>query len=1028
MAGTAGRVVVVDPVDGKPREVDAAEAQQGFVGGKYQLPTDQEVHVTAPDGTTMIAPADKVQGALDAGWRFATKDEVLKKQAEGQKTQAFLEGAASQLTLGTSDLALREAGVEGLKERRDTAMGTAGEVLGFGAGLFGPGLLDKAAGGAAKGIAAHAVEGALAPMTGLMKAGDAVEVAARKALEGTIENQAAARALAAAAGRGVEGAAFGAGNALSEEALGDPDANAQSYLAAAGAGALLGFVAGGVAGGGLRAFGDAAEHRAYVAGRKAQAASVGAKSYRTPEEFQAALEAANGETYGDEASKGIKGWLYKAVKKASAAITGADEADIDAVNSAFGQAVLREGKPALENAGRQMVDVMDHIADVQKKSSELGYGAVRQELMGELMPKGATGAVVGDAGRAIENLRGQLDAIARDGAYMGLGEAGGASAVKPFRDAIDAAEDRLFKKAGVSREYTERRMVPVQPAEQRAVEGELEYPPPPDVTPESRQLPAGEVPSAPNSISPEAPSRPAAPPRGPEMPGETSYVEEIEQKRRSLKDLADSSFAIPDKFVHEVYNELDHIKQLLQKPGKYGVELSDAASRDLRARFRDAYSAVANHLEDSSVYGKAADLQREINAAFTARSRAFEELQNHFKFVDGKFDPSSISSYLDKFGRLRGDRAVEALDSWQAANRKFADVLDKNFVGQSLGADAKVFDRKFGALRKDLEGKISVLAAARRMRARSQEQFGFGGNGGALAGAVLGGFSPLGVVGGILGEAILNPGRAAQIRANLGAAVRRVSDHINARTERLVTGAKIAVPELPASARMVSRTTLAMLQGSPEDRRKAYEKRVDEISQLSDPRVFGDHVAQQTLGLDEHVPKHAQAVTNIAAGALAVLQASLPSVQAGTTGDGGPFDALYAKPRPHDRDIMKFAQVDHALQSPIEALMDAAERGYIPEHVMNAVGQVYPYLVQGIRFGITNAAGKRAAAPSHRVSVTLNQLMGARVPSNRLQAFQRVHVSASSPSPAPAGTPSVKSPRSAGLLTATDKLDNYPKP
>jgi hypothetical protein len=1072
-----GKVWVVDPTDGKPKQVSAEEAQTGFTGGKLQLPVDSEVHMSADDGTTMIFPASKASLALSHGWRFSTAQDVLRDKAQNQQGQAFLEGGLSELTLGGSDAIAQQLGVEGLRERRDTTGGSIGHAVGLGAGLFGPGLIEAAAKAGAKGVALHAAETALAPIRGMQAAGDAVEAAAGKALASSIENETVRRAVASGLGRGVEGAAFGAGGSLSEEALGNPDANAQQLLAGVGSGALLGFGVGGALGAGIRGLGDAKAARTYRAGREAQAGSVGARRY-TPEEFQAALETANGEPFSEEAAKGIKGKVYDWYRQA-ASVAGGNPADIDLVNSKLGQQIQRQGKIELENSGRAMADVMDRMADVQAQSGKLGYGGAKQELLGKLMPRGSEGEVVASAGRALEGVRGVLDDIERDAAHMGLGEGGGKAVVGRFRDAINESEARLMKKAGIAPAYTEQaeRRVPNPaynhivapdgmsvPAETRirqafADMAEGRATPDislselrarfPDLTPEEfqnaiRQLRADD----PNFSLRAFKGRQA----GIMQPEAESAIREGEQdfhilsskeapslkvtetfeRQRGLKDLGGGAYTFKPEFQHEVYNELNHLKQLFDRPAEFGGLIDDNVKRNLQLKFRDAWQGLRNHLEDETVWGQAGGLQRELNQAYASRSAAWEELQNKFKFYESgnkqlKVDRAGVASYVGQMDRMRGDRAFEALDEWQAANGKYADVLDKYFTGQSLGAEARALNKMFSAARQDLSTRVEVFGASRRLIGRAQQQFGFGGNGGVLAGVLLGALGPLGAAGAAIGESILNPGRAALIRANLAGVMQRVSAHMEARVENLVTGAKRAVPSLPTAQRMVSRTTLDMLNhSSPKERRAAYEKRLEEISRLSDPRTFGDHIAQQTLGLSADAPKHADAVTGTAARAMAVLQASIPQARPGSTGDG--WNTADAHPIPHDRDIKRFAEVDHALQAPVDALLDHAEAGYVPDHVVRAVEQAYPQVLQSLQTVMALSVGKgkhRVSAARQRVLMSLMQddaSQGAQI-----RSYQSIHHKAAS-APTPPATPKSgsSSKRSASYLTPSDRLDSYP--
>lgn len=159
----------------------------------------------------------------------------------GQIAKTALEGGARGLTFGLSDV-LEEAALKNAPDREMrakvnpvTAMGSqvAGAALPIVATGGGAAPEELAASALAKGVAAPA-ETALSSASRLTlpylasRAGQAVETATGDGLVG--------RAL----GMGVEGAAYGAGNAVSDASLGDPHLTAQKVISDIGMGAALG--------------------------------------------------------------------------------------------------------------------------------------------------------------------------------------------------------------------------------------------------------------------------------------------------------------------------------------------------------------------------------------------------------------------------------------------------------------------------------------------------------------------------------------------------------------------------------------------------------------------------------------------------------------------------------------------------------------------------------------------------------------------------------------------------------------------
>ncbi len=170
--------------------------------------------------------------------------------------QTATESFASGLTLGLSDQFLTKTGImkrSDLRERRERNKTAAitGEVAAVLATLptGGAGLVGKGARAASK----------FTPLGAALKAGRTTEkVVGEKLLREAIQksgNPSLAKSvirktLPAAAGSAVEGAAFGTGQLISEDALGTAEFNAENLMASAGFGAVLGAGAGTVFGAG----------------------------------------------------------------------------------------------------------------------------------------------------------------------------------------------------------------------------------------------------------------------------------------------------------------------------------------------------------------------------------------------------------------------------------------------------------------------------------------------------------------------------------------------------------------------------------------------------------------------------------------------------------------------------------------------------------------------------------------------------------------------------------------------------------
>lgn len=251
-------------------------------------PKADQVAVRDDTGKLVYVPKDEAQQVLQSGGYSAVSDEDLKShiaKVEKRKaftgalpaTQAFVAGGLREASLGTSDALARglsqlvggkeaaqrtAAYLSDLKERQPIASGVGGAVGLVGPLLLSGGLSGAAEGGAlaagelaapaaaeaaagltAKGIAKGALRAVSAPLRGINAVGKAAEHGLASALGGKA-------IIAPMAARGAaEGALFGAGNALSDQALSqDPELTAEHVLPDVLSGALGGLVLGGATG------------------------------------------------------------------------------------------------------------------------------------------------------------------------------------------------------------------------------------------------------------------------------------------------------------------------------------------------------------------------------------------------------------------------------------------------------------------------------------------------------------------------------------------------------------------------------------------------------------------------------------------------------------------------------------------------------------------------------------------------------------------------------------------------------------
>lgn len=200
------------------------------------------------------AAGKKPNPELEQKEEYVNQDAVNRLKAESQRIEdledrtieAGVLGAARGLSFGLTDQALVKSGIYSAEELNDVKKhneiasltgeigATAAAIIGTG----GTGALAKGVGAAGKGVQAASKAGLLAEKA----------FAAALAKEGkkSIAREIVRRSAPKMLGSAVEGAMYGAGQLISENALGNAEINAENILASTGTGALLGGAAAGI--------------------------------------------------------------------------------------------------------------------------------------------------------------------------------------------------------------------------------------------------------------------------------------------------------------------------------------------------------------------------------------------------------------------------------------------------------------------------------------------------------------------------------------------------------------------------------------------------------------------------------------------------------------------------------------------------------------------------------------------------------------------------------------------------------------
>lgn len=252
---------------------------------------------------------------------------------------------------------------------------------------------------------------------------------------------------------------------------------------------------------------------------------------------------------------------------------------------------------------------------------------------------------------------------------------------------------------------------------------------------------------------------------------------------------------------------------LVDDNGGWGkMRMATPEVRSTNIELRKMYGAAKEHLERTDLWGEAADVQRKLNAAYTASSLADDAFKESAAGSglstiinpDGTFNASKALKLVRAHGRVGGDvtvaRLTDSLDARLSYFRELAKHADMDDAGR--GALSKLED-DVGALKGEFKrqasdaAKLDDLVEARKMEGNKSPSLLTTGT--SLAGIM--GFGIGGVPGALLGAGLV---AARQPHTTLVryAALRNQLDKVDLRLTGAVAGmfrgAAKAVPKLPA--------------------------------------------------------------------------------------------------------------------------------------------------------------------------------------------------------------------------------------
>lgn len=188
-----------------------------------------------------------------------------------------------------------------------------------------------------------------------------------------------------------------------------------------------------------------------------------------------------------------------------------------------------------------------------------------------------------------------------------------------------------------------------------------------------------------------------------------------------------------------IFNATQALKQQVQEWGRYNKAMSPLGERTFRNTAKDLAFDLKNSLEDTSVWGKAAERQQEINKAFTNYLPALKDFEKKFTVeVGGEkvIDPGKMQTYFNQIGKPNAEIKQSMLKNFLDASEKYKNVITDSHT--NLGIPSPIADMPLNSVMATLKERTTGAKLADIAIHKGLTQAGGAGMG-AAAGAGLAG-------------------------------------------------------------------------------------------------------------------------------------------------------------------------------------------------------------------------------------------------------------------------------------------------
>ncbi len=237
-----------------------------------------------------------------------------------------------------------------------------------------------------------------------------------------------------------------------------------------------------------------------------------------------------------------------------------------------------------------------------------------------------------------------------------------------------------------------------------------------------------------------------------------SYPDRLVSKARDDFDAYRQTILDPHSSPADIFNATQDLKQTMQAYAKFDkfVKPVDEAYDFVREAKNLAHS-LREGLEDTEVWGKAAERQQAINGAFKDYLPTLKDFEKKFTVeVAGEriIDPGKVQTYMNQLGKSSAEIKQSMLDNFLKESEKYRKVIGDTHT--NLGIESPVTPSSLAVTKSTLE-KVTPGAALADYFAKHGIYHLAGESLGTTIGAGLGHALGSGAAGAVIGERALAP-------------------------------------------------------------------------------------------------------------------------------------------------------------------------------------------------------------------------------------------------------------------------------